>query len=335
MRALSVVLVMTSWIMAGCAKSEAPTPDTTTPHRAKVYVVTDQAGPGDGGFNDVCLAGVTRARDELDIDDTLLHSRQRADFETNLTTAARKGDVVVSLGFLIADEVARVAPEFPDTCFVHIEKAEGIPADNVVVYNFRSEQAGYLAGVVAALATRSGKVGAVCGIEIPPVQAYLAGFTAGVQAGAAFERKEVKVLPVYVGSFDDPVKGKTLANALLDKGCDVIFRIAGNSGAGAMQAVKDREGVYLIGEDFDIDGEMPGRILTSTLKRLDRAVFDGIRMAVEDDFEPGNHWWGLAEGGVGITPMEHTRDLFTKEQLAFFEQQKKRIESCEIKVPTR
>ena len=123
----------------------------------------------------MCLSGVARARDELDIDDTLLHSRQRADFETNLTTAARKGDVVVSLGFLIADEVARVAPRFPDTYFVHIEKAEGIPGDNVVAYNFRSEQAGYLAGVVAALATRSGKVGVVCGMEIPPVRADMPG----------------------------------------------------------------------------------------------------------------------------------------------------------------
>lgn len=320
-------------MLTGCSSrvEEAPEGDGAV----KVYVVTDMAGPGDGGFNDVCLAGVARAEKELGIDQTLLHSRHRADFETNLTAAARKGKVVVSLGFLIADDVARVAPEFPDTKFVHIEKGEGIPADNVVVYNFRSEQAGYLAGLVAAFATKSGKVGVVAGMEIPPVHAYLAGFSAGVDAGAAFDGKAVEVLPTYVGSFDDPVKGKSLAKTLINKGCDVLFRVAGNSGSGTLEAVRENENVYLIGEDFDTDGRIPGRILTSTLKRMDRAVFHGIKMAIDGTFEPGNAWWGLAEGGVGITEMKHTRQLFSPRQLDFIEAQKEKIIGGRINVPTQ
>ena len=126
MRSLGGLLLAAFLVAGGCAPEEPPpAPAGAAPaqlERVKIYVVTDQAGPGDGGFNDVCLAGVARARDELDIDYTLLHSRQRADFETNLVTGARKGKVVVSLGFLIADEVAQVAGQFPDTYFVHIEK---------------------------------------------------------------------------------------------------------------------------------------------------------------------------------------------------------------------
>jgi basic membrane protein A len=172
-----------------------------------VVVVTDEAGLGDQGFNDVAWEGILRAERELGIHKDMVQSRSQSEYVGNLNYAAGKAEVVVSVGFLIADAVGRVAPAHPDTYFVHIEG--DIPGPNVLCFDFHGEQAGFLAGCVAALFTKSGQVGVVAGREIPPVKAYLAGFAAGIATVRATFGKEVASRILYAGTFNDPVKGNS------------------------------------------------------------------------------------------------------------------------------
>lgn len=279
----------------------------------KVVVLTDAAGLGDRGFNDVCWQGVQKAKEELGLQAQFLQSREQADYLSNLTLAAQRADVIVTLGYLFVDAVREAAPRFPKTFFVHIEGE--VPGENVACFDFRSEEGGFLAGFVAGLFTRAKRVGMVTGMDIPPVEAYVSGFRAGVETAANREHKRIEAIVVSAGSFNDPVKGKSLAQALMAKGVDVIFRAAGNTGVGVFEAVKNTEGVYLIAEDLDQDAEMPGKILTSTLKRMDVAVYDALKDIAQGKFQAGHRWLGADVGAVGITRMKYSGHLFSREDL--------------------
>lgn len=300
--------------------------------RTRVVMVTDVAGLGDQGFNDAAWAGVQRAAAEFGVKADIIQSREQADYLSNLATAAERADVVVAVGFIIADSVKRAAPKYPGTYFVQIEGAAG-EAPNVLSFDFKSEEGGFLAGVVAALYTETGKVGAVSGMAIPPVRAYEAGYLSGVKAVNESTGGRTEAIILSAGSFDDPVKGKSLAENLIGRGCDVLFRIAGNTGVGVWEAVRAREGVRIIWEDIDRDSSAPGKILASALKRVDNAVFKGIKMAVEGEWESGHRVLAYADGGIGLSAMEHSRELFTADELAMIERAKALLAAGEISIP--
>jgi len=302
----AVVLVVS---LSAC-ESEMPSPRAVK-RRLKVVVVFDQAGRGDQGFNDAAWAGVERAAAEMGFDVRDVQSRQEADYQADIEAAADAADIVVSVGALFMEHVAKAAAGKPDRKFIHIEGVVNAP--NVRVYNFRSEHGGFLVGVVAGLRTRSGKIGAVAGIEIPPVRAYVAGFEAGVkvareilqakpEAGRLSEGKveTMEVLVKTANSFDDPVKGKALALSLIASGADVLFRVAGNTGQGVYEAVKESEDALLIWEDIDRSDAIPDRVVACALKRIDEAVYEGLKSFAEGSFEGGSPVLGLAEEGIGI-----------------------------------
>lgn len=279
----------------------------------KVIVLTDAAGLGDRGFNDVCWQGVLKAKEELGLQAQFLQSREQADYLSNLTLAAQRADVIVTLGYLFVDAVREAVSRFPKTFFVHIEGE--VLGENVACFDFKSEEGGFLAGFVAGLFTRAKRVGMVTGMDIPPVEAYVSGFRAGVETAAIGKHEKIETIVASAGSFNDPVKGKSLAQALMAKGVDVIFRAAGNTGVGVLEAVKNTEGVYLIAEDLDQDAELPGKILTSTLKRMDVAVYDALKDIVHGKFQAGHKWLGADTGAVGITKMQYSSQLFSREDL--------------------
>lgn len=193
-----------------------------------VIVLTDSAGLGDKGFNDVCWQGVLKAQKDFGIDARFLQALEQADYASNLTLAAGRTDIVVTLGYLFTDSLKEVVPHFPKTRFIHIEG--DIPGDNIACFDFRSEEGGFLAGVTAGLFTKKFMVGVVSGMDIPPVEAYVSGFRAGVRTAEAARGRKIEAIIATAGSFNDPVKGKSLATALIDKGVDVIFRAAGIPG---------------------------------------------------------------------------------------------------------
>jgi len=299
----------------------------------KVLVLTDVAGLGDKGFNDVCWQGVLRAKQDFGLSARFLQAREQSDYVPNLTLAAQNADVVVTLGYLFVDALKQVAPSFPNTRFVQIEG--DVQHGNVACFDFNSQEGGYLAGLVAGLFTRSGKVGLVSGMDIPPVEAYISGFRAGVKTAEKKRSQSIETIVASAGSFNDPVKGKSLAQALIGQGVDVIFRAAGNTGVGVIEAVKSAPGVYLIAEDLNLDAELPGKILTSALKRMDVAVYGALSSIVQGNFQPGHHWLGIADGAVDITEMKYSRDLFKADDLQCIQEARILLKAGKIPVPKR
>jgi len=298
-----------------------------------VVVLTDVAGLGDKGFNDVCWQGVQKARQDFGLGAHFIQSREQADYVANLSLAAQNADAVVTLGYLYADAVKQVAPHFPEAHFIHIEG--DIPDKNVASFDFRSEEGGFLAGLVAGFFTKTKKVGVVTGMDIPPVEAYVSGFQAGMKTAEKQRGEPLETIVTSVGSFNDPFKGKTLACALIDRGVDVIFRAAGNSGIGVVEAVKDANGIYLVAEDLDLDAEFPGKILTSALKRMDVAVYGALQDLVKGSFHGGHRWLGAPDGAVDITEMIYSKQLFKTEDLERIQKARILLKDGKIEIPKR
>jgi basic membrane protein A len=297
----------------------------------RVIVLTDAAGLGDKAFNDVCWQGVLKAGKDFGIDPQFLQSREQADYASNLALAARKADIVVTLGYLFVDALSQTAPRFPKTKFIHIEG--DIPTENVASFDFRSEEGGFLAGLAAGLFTKKNMVGVVAGMDIPPVEAYICGYRAGVKTAEKARGQKIETVVSMAGSFNDPIKGKSLAKAMIDRGVDVIFKAAGNTGVGVAEAVKGSEGVYLIADDLDQDKEMPGKVLTSTLKRMDVAVYGAIHDCVEGRFHSGHRRLGASEGAMDITDMQYSRQLFAPADLQRIEKARELLKGSKLVIP--
>lgn len=323
---LAVALLLCLFSFFGTARDSQAKP-------LKVVVLTDAAGLGDRSFNDMCWQGVQKAKQDFGISPQFVQSREQADYVSNITMAAQNADIVVTLGYLYTDAVRKVAPYFPNARFIHIEGDINEP--NVASFDFKSEEGGFLAGLVAGLFTRTGKVGVVSGMDIPPVEAYVSGFHAGVKTAEKTGKKPVECIAVSAGSFNDPVKGKALARTLIDKGADVIFRAAGNTGVGVLETIKGSKDAYMIADDLDVDAELPGRILTSTLKRMDVAVHGAIRDIVQGRFTPGHRWLGAADGAMDITDMKYTQQLFTGADLQAIAKARELLRKGKIDVPGR
>lgn len=299
-----------SILLIGCSPQSS---DELSSRPFTAILVTDVGGLGDKGFNDSGWTGCQKAQQQLsargvELDVHVIESREQTDYVDNLNLAAERGDIVIGLGFLIADAIKQVADYHTDTHFLFIDgQVEG---PNIASYEFHAQDGGFLAGLLASYVTQSGVVGVAPGMDIPPVQRFAAGYRAGVITGARLQNRDIQTLTSVIGSFNDPVKGKSLAQSLMGQGADIIFQLAGNSGLGVIEALKNApQGVYVIGVDIDQDDILPGRILTSVLKRMDRVVSDKIIAAYDDQFEPGVFQVGLKEGYVSLTEMKHTRDL--------------------------
>lgn len=300
--------VFVLFFLANCSSKESAENNKLGESAVSVIVVTDQAGLGDNGFNDSGWAGVQRAVKDFAVKGNFIQSNEQADYIPNLSIAAGKADIVVAMGFLMIDALKKVAPKFPDTKFIFIDgRVEGA---NIASFDFKGEEASFLAGFLAAGVSRSGKLGIVKGMDIPPVLALEYGFRGGVKAAEEYLNRNITVYDMTVGDFNDPVKGKSLARNLISRGCDVIIQIAGNSGLGVIELFKktERPGL-LISSDMDIEDEIPGRVLTCVMKRFDNAVYNAIKAVIEDKFEAGYYNIGLREEAVGITDMRHTRKL--------------------------
>lgn len=300
----------------------------------RVIMVMDMAGLGDKGFNDAGWQGVQRAVEELGVRAEYLQSSEQADYVPNLNLAAQQADAVLAMGFLMIDAIQRVAPLHPETKFVFVDGR--IDGANIASFDFKAEEGGFLGGIVAAMVTRSGKVGTVIGMDIPPVRAYEAGFLAGIKTVRVGENKRVDYMLANVGDFNNPSRAKSLAQGMIGRGADIVLQLAGNSGQGVIEATKDDgDSVYAIGADLDQDNIAPGKVLVSILKRIDVAVYEAIRSAAEDRFEPGYHLLGLADGATGLSGMVHTRHLLSDRAEEMLERAEAGIVSGRIRVPAR
>jgi len=314
-----IVAVAAAATMATVGFITAPSQAAT---KVKVGLAYDIGGRGDKSFNDSAAAGLDRAVKKWKLDKREVTVTQGTDSERTdkLRLLAKAGyNPIIAVGFLYAGPITTVADEFPNTQFGIIDDAS-VAALNVTSMVFAEEQGSYLAGVAAALASKSGKIGYIGGVRIPLLQKFEAGFVAGVKATKKSATVDVKYVsePPDFGGFNDPAKAKVIANGMIDKGVDVIYSAAGGSGAGNFQAAADAakrgKKVWTIGVDSDqwqtASAAEKKNMLTSMLKRVDQAVYDVIANAVagrtvNDILDPKAGIYGrrydLKAGGVGVS----------------------------------
>jgi len=316
----------------------------------KVGMVFDIGGKGDQSFNDSAYRGLQWAAEEFGIQHVEIEPGADADRETGLRMIASQGfDLVVGVGFLFTDSISAVADDFPDTKFAIVD---GVIADkaNVSSLTFMEHEGSFLVGIIAgmkAMADGKDTVGFVGGMDIPLIHRFEAGYNAGV----AYACPDCKILSDYAGStptaFADPVKGKELALAQIDKGAYVIYHASGLTGAGVYEAGKER-GVFVIGVDSNQNhlghvaetGENLG--LTSMLKQVDVAVYLTIKDLIDGKFQSGVRTFGLADTvtigdtlyhGVYYALDEYNEGLITPEMMDKVNEAEQKIVAGEIEVP--
>jgi basic membrane protein A len=268
----------------------------------KAGLVTDIGGLNDRSFNALANKGIKQAERELGVETRVLISDSNGDYVPNLTTLAQQQfDLIIPVGFLMADATNTVATQLPNAKFAIVDFSAAALKDkpkNVQGLLFRENEAGYLAGYLAGLWAKDNNattVSTVGGQKIPPVDGYIAGFQAG--AKAAFP--QVKTLNGYSQDFVDQAPCKEIALDQIDRGSKVVFQVAGGCGLGALDAAKE-EGVQGIGVDAD-QGYLGDHILTSALKKVDVAVFEAVKSVQEGNFKGGTDVIATVEnGGVGL-----------------------------------
>jgi basic membrane protein A len=293
----------------------------------KVCLVTDIGGLNDRGFNSLANDGLERAKSELGVETRVLESKSDADYIPNLSECAEQGsDLVISVGFLMGEATLKAAQEYPDVNFAIVDNAYEETPPNLQGLLFKEQEAGYLVGYMAALASKSGTISSVGGQKIPPVDRFIAGY----QAAAKAAKSGTKTLNDYSQDFVDQAKCKEVALDQIAKGADVIFQVAGGCGLGALDAAKEK-GLWGIGVDAD-QSFLGDHILTSAQKKVDVAVFDTIQKASGDGFEGGGVTsYGLKEDGVGlgkISPKFTDQAILDK-----VDEQKQKIIDGEVEIP--
>ncbi|RZU48549.1 nucleoside-binding protein [Krasilnikovia cinnamomea] len=301
--------------LAGCANTPVAPADSAAAaaiaglgaEHVKVGMAFDIGGRGDKSFNDMAGAGLDRAKKELEIEVTETAPAKEGDdvrLDTLRKLVAAGNNPVFAVGFQYVNALKKIATEHPETTFAIVDD-DSIAADNVVSLVFAEEQGSFLVGAAAALKSKSGVVGYIGGVQIPLLQKFEAGFTAGAKHVNPKIKVKVKYLsaPPDFSGFGAPDKAKQIAADMLDDGADVIYAAAGGSGAGALQAVAATEGAAFVGVDSDqyasADGAVKSAVLTSMLKRVDNAVFQEIQAFVKGDRAGGVRRFDLKTDGVG------------------------------------
>jgi basic membrane protein A and related proteins len=306
-----------------------------------IAMVTDVGGVDDKSFNQSAWEGVQQfgADNGLSRGDggfDYLQSQSDADYNTNLNNLLRRDfDLVFGVGFMMGDAITEVASENPDNMLALIDSE--VDAPNVANILFKEQEGAFLAGVVAASMSETGKIGFVGGVDIPVINRFHAGFVEGAQA----INPDIEIQVNYTGAFDDASKGKIAANAMYSSGVDIIFHAAGATGNGVFSEAKERKAkdananVWVIGVDADqyAEGQIDSSTnvtLTSMLKGVNNAVVDISTKAKNGEFPGGTTTvYGLAEDGVGLAD---SRGAIPQDVLDKVEEYKEKIASGEIKV---
>jgi basic membrane protein A len=319
-------------------------PGRTDPRRGtdgkatlRVGLVFDVGGRGDKSFNDLAYEGVREAEERLGITAELVEPGDGADRESALRMLAAQGmDLVFGVGFIFTDDLNRVAPAFPRTLFAGVDYAlhSEVPMPpNLVALKFREEEGAFLVGALAALTSRTGRVGFVGGMDMPLIHKFEAGYRAGVREVCPSCRVLVGYAGVTSQAFKDPGKGKELALAQYDAGADVIFHASGATGLGVFEAARLRQKLA-IGVDADQWSEAPGRVLSSMVKLVNTAVYETIALLESGRFTPGVRVFGLKEKGVDYVYNEQNRPLIPQAVRARVEALRQEIIAGRIRVPT-
>ena len=293
-------------------------------------VVFDMGGKFDKSFNEAAFNGAEKFKADTGVEYRDFEVTNPSMREQALRNMARRGaQVVVAMGFAQAAAVETVAQEFPDTKFTLIDMVVDLP--NVQSVIFKEHEGSFLVGMAAAMASRTGKVGFVGGMDIPLIRKFALGYV----EGAKHVNPDIDIFQNMTGTtpsaWNDPTKGGELARSQFDRGADVVYAAAGGTGIGVYQAAKDA-GKLAIGVDSNQNYIHPGTMLTSMIKRVDVAVYESFKAAQDGTWQGGIQILGLAEDGVGWALDEHNRSLISAEIEAAVEQARQDIIAGNIAV---
>ncbi|WP_252503554.1 BMP family protein [Sporosarcina sp. Marseille-Q4943] len=339
--ALSLVLAAGTLLGACGTDKEKTTSKGGNESDFSLAMVTDVGGVDDKSFNQSAWEGIKKFGEDNGLSKgnggfDYLQSTGEADYTSNLNALTRRDfDLVFGVGYMMEEAINTIASQQPETNFGIIDGVVDQP--NVASILFKEQEGAFLAGVAAALMTKSDKVGFVGGMEIPVIERFHAGFVAGVEA----VNPDIKVDVQYTGAFDKAELGKAAAGRMYSTGVDIIFHAAGGTGNGVFTEAKERKAadkdayVWVIGVDSDQYDE--GKVgddnitLTSMLKRVDVAVQDIAKLAQEGKFPGGEtKVYGLEDDGVTLAD---SRGAIPQEVMDQVEDYKKKIAAGEIEVP--
>ena len=295
---------------------------------AEPAIIYDLGGKFDKSFNEAAFAGATQWATETGGTFKELEMQSEAQREQALRRLAESGaNPVVMTGFAFGDVLAQVAPDFPDTRFAIIDMVVDQP--NVKSVVFAEHEGSYLVGLLAGMASKSGTVGFIGGMDIPLIRKFGCGYAQGVLAA----NPAAKVILNMTGSdptaWNNPVKGGELAKSQKSQGADVIYAAAGGTGIGVLQAAAD-EGILSIGVDSNQNYLHPGSVLTSMLKRVDVAVYNAFKEG--SDLVPGFNNLDLKAEGVGYALDDNNAALITPDMQAAVDAATEKIKSGELVV---
>ena len=276
----------------------------------KVGLVLDRGGKDDKSFNSSAYQGAIRAKEKLGVFVKYVEAADDNAFEPMLRAFAQRDfDLIIGIGFAQKEAIKKVAAQFPKKHFAIIDAQVDEP--NVRSLMFEEHEGAFLVGAIAAMTSKTGKIGFVGGMDIPLIRRFHMAY----EAGAKKINPQITILANYVGitseAWNNPPKGKELAVAQYDSGADIVFAAAGASGLGVFDAAEEKR-KFAIGVDANQDWTKPGLILTSMLKRVDQAVYTTIEESKSGAFSGGVKRFGLANKGIDYSVDQYNEKILTE-----------------------
>jgi basic membrane protein A and related proteins len=318
MKLLSVSPAVSCLVLALCAAA--------APAQSQPAVIFDMGGKFDKSFNEAGFRGAEKWKAESGkpyLEFEISNETQRVQALRRM--AERGASPIISIGFAQASALEQVAKQFPKTQFAIIDGVVNQP--NVASITFKEGEGSYLAGALAALTSKTGKLGFVGGMDIPLIRKFQCGYEAGVKGVNAKAEVFSNMTGTTATAWNDPTRGAELAKAQFSKGVDVVFAAAGGTGVGVYQAAKDA-GKLAIGVDSNQNHLQPGTMLTSMVKRVDVAVYSVLKA-----FKPGAQQLGLKEDGVVLAIDQHNDKLVNPERRKRLDALRADIVAGKVKVP--
>ncbi len=319
------IVALALWGLLGVA-SAARSEDAFLP-----AIVYDVGGKADKSFNEAAFRGAQRFQAETGIafrEFEITNETQRAQVFANM--ARRGASIVVGVGFTQRAALESIAQQYSDKKFTLIDAVSKLP--NVQSVVFREQEGSFLVGVLAAMASKSHKLGFVGGMDIPLIRRFAAGYAAGARYADPATEIFVNMTGTTPAAWQDPARGAELARSQFDRGADVVYAAAGSTGLGVLQAAADAKKLA-IGVDSNQDHLHPGTMLTSMVKRVDLAVYQAFRSAKDGTWKAGTRSLGVAEDGVGYTVDDDNAALVTPEMRAKADAARADIIAGKIAVP--
>ena len=298
----------------------------------QVGFVTDTGGIDDKSFNETQWSGIERAEEELNVEAEYIQSDEATQYEANLTEFASQGyDLVIASGFFLGGDLATVAMDYPDVKFSIVDYAYPDPSlpednpghdsciENIQGQVFKTDQAAFLAGYLAAGMTETGMIGYFGGAKIPTVTIFGVGYQAGMEYYNEVHGTDVELIGwdnetgegLFTGDFSDLTKGREATESLFDEGADIFMPVGGLIGSPGFDVARERGGygIWVDVDGYNLLPEARDVLLTSVMKNMDNSCYTVIEEAMEGEFKGCGVYIGSLENeGVGIAPYHDVED---------------------------